>query len=263
MSLTTFVYVSPVQTIPLCDQTGIPTIPFDGFRSMVRCGEQMSDHERCVKHYHSRRAGPSHAKTHRGASIAEPTRVRISSVAARMVLASVSLSLVLPMFACGSNPVAPAPVTPSAATFTVSTLSFTSDPQDFVGQGQSPVYTLQNAAFLQYVARSGGFISVAVQPKDEPPSAQWSLIIMAPTGQLITPGSYDTMRLSTNSTYGLDFVGNMHGCNNEAGHMVIHSVEVGPDLMGLKHFRVSFENHCDGRSAALRGEVAVLADPWR
>ena len=180
-----------------------------------------------------------------------------------MVIASVSLSPVLLMFACGSSPAAPAPVTPSAATFTVSTLSFTSDPQDFVGQGQARVYTLQNAVFLQSVGRSGGFISVAVQPKDEPPSAQWSLIIMAPTGQLITPGSYDTMRLSTNSTYGLDFVGNMHGCNNEAGHMVIHSVEVGPDLMSLKHFRVSFENHCDGRSAILRGEVAVLADPWR
>src|ERR1051325_4037712 len=32
VSFTTFVYVSPVQTIPLCDQTGIPAIEFDGFR---------------------------------------------------------------------------------------------------------------------------------------------------------------------------------------------------------------------------------------
>ncbi len=165
--------------------------------------------------------------------------------------------------ACAGNPEAPSPVALSAATFTASTLSFTSDPQDFVGQGQARVYTLQNAVFLQSVGRSGGFISVAVQPKDQSPSAQWSLIIMAPTGQRITPGSYDTTRLNTNSTYGLDFVGNMHGCNDEAGHMVIHSVEVGPDLMSVKHLRVSFENHCDGRSAALRGEVAVLADPWR
>src|SRR5262245_25058299 len=31
VSFTTFLYVSPVQTIPLCDQTGTPTIPFDGF----------------------------------------------------------------------------------------------------------------------------------------------------------------------------------------------------------------------------------------
>src|SRR5215831_3353088 len=31
VSFTAFVYDSPVQTIPLCDQTGTPAIAFDGF----------------------------------------------------------------------------------------------------------------------------------------------------------------------------------------------------------------------------------------
>ena len=31
VSFTTFAYVSPVQTIPSCDQTGTPAIAFDGF----------------------------------------------------------------------------------------------------------------------------------------------------------------------------------------------------------------------------------------
>src|SRR5262249_12803915 len=31
VSFTTFLYISPVQTIPLCDQTGTPAIAFDGF----------------------------------------------------------------------------------------------------------------------------------------------------------------------------------------------------------------------------------------
>src|SRR6185369_10741795 len=31
VSFTTFLYVSPVQTMPLCDQTGTPAIAFDGF----------------------------------------------------------------------------------------------------------------------------------------------------------------------------------------------------------------------------------------
>jgi hypothetical protein len=192
--------------------------------------------------------------------------MRHSALAARIAISSVAVGSMVAMAACGANPSAPSAPSPtarSAATFTGSTLAFTSDPQDFVGQGESRAYTLQNAVFLQSVGRAGGFISVAVQPMNQPPSAQWSLIITAPTGQLITPGSYDTRSLNTSSTYGLDFVGNQHGCNTAAGHMVIHSVEVGPDLMSLKHFRVSFENHCDGRSAALRGEVAVLADPWR
>jgi hypothetical protein len=192
--------------------------------------------------------------------------VRTFDLAARITISSAAAASIVLMVACGGNPSAPSAPSasaPSAATFTASTLAFTSDPQDFVGQGESRAYTLQNAVFRQSVGRSGGFISVAVQPMNQPPTAQWSLIIMAPTGQLITPGSYDTTRLNTSSTYGLDFVGNQHGCNTEAGHMVIHSVEVGPDLMSLKHFRVSFENRCDGRSAVLRGEVAVLADPWR
>jgi hypothetical protein len=41
VSFTTFAYVSPVQTIPLCDQTGTPAIAFDGFlhfRSSVISG---------------------------------------------------------------------------------------------------------------------------------------------------------------------------------------------------------------------------------
>src|SRR4029077_17669960 len=41
VSFTAFVYVSPVQTIPLCDQTGTPAIEFDGFlhfRSSVISG---------------------------------------------------------------------------------------------------------------------------------------------------------------------------------------------------------------------------------
>jgi hypothetical protein len=32
VTFTTFAYVSPVQTIPWCDQTGTPAIAFDGFR---------------------------------------------------------------------------------------------------------------------------------------------------------------------------------------------------------------------------------------
>src|SRR5262245_45625957 len=41
VSLTTFLYVSPVHTIPLCDQTGTPAISFDAFlhfRSSIIAG---------------------------------------------------------------------------------------------------------------------------------------------------------------------------------------------------------------------------------
>jgi hypothetical protein len=189
-------------------------------------------------------------------------RMRISSCRRRVALSSATMVSVMLTLACGGNPAGPSPAIPSAATFTTSTLSFRSDPQDFIGQGQPREYTLQNAAFRASAARSGGFISLAVQPMNEPSSAQWTLVIIAPSGP-ITAGSYDTTRLNTSSTYGLDFVGNQHTCNTAAGHVVIHSVEFGADLNSVKHFRASFENHCNGSSAALHGEVAVLADPLR
>jgi hypothetical protein len=31
----------------------------------------------------------------------------------------------------------------------------------------------------------------------------------------------------------------------------------------LKEYNVTFEQHCDGVSAALRGELAIVANPWR
>ena len=182
---------------------------------------------------------------------------------ARVAISAAAVVWIPMTFACGGNPVAQSPVVPSAATFTVSTVSFTSDPQDFAGRGESRVYTLQNAAIRANVARSGGLISVAVQPAGNPPPLQSSLLLIAPTGQRIGRGEYDTTRLGTSSTYALDFEVDQRMCNTEAGHAVIHSVEFGPDLLSVTELRVSFENHCNGSSAVLRGEVTVLADPLR
>ena len=186
--------------------------------------------------------------------------------ALRIACASAAVVSIVVMVACGSNPAGPSATVPqpqSAATFTSTVLSFTSDPRDFVGLGESRAYTLQNAVFQPGAGRSGRQVSVAVRPNNEPPQATWALIIIAPVGQQVTPGSYDTTNFGTSTTWALDFTGNGHGCNTATGHMVIHSVEFGPDLLTLKHLRVSFENHCENRSPALRGEVAVLADPWR
>ena len=171
------------------------------------------------------------------------------------------------LLACGSsNPTAPtgtASGAQTAATFTTTVLSFTSDPRDFVGQGESRAYTLQNAVFQPGVGRSGRQVSLGVRPNNEPPQSTWALLIVAPVGQQVAPGSYDTTNFGSSTTWALDFNGNGHGCQVASGHMVIHSVEFGPDLLTLKHLRVSFENHCENRSPALRGEVTVLADPWR
>jgi hypothetical protein len=183
-----------------------------------------------------------------------------TSFAARATRCVSAASLLLTL-GCGGSPTAPSPAAP-AASFAVSTFSFTSDPQDFIARGESHVFTLENARIVGNVARSGALISVAVQPTGDPPAPEWSLLVIAPTGR-IAPGTYETTRFNTVTTYGMDFVWSQRMCNTAAGHLVIHSVEFAPDLLSLRHFRASFENHCNGSSAAVHGEVAVLADPVR
>src|SRR5262245_61386214 len=102
------------------------------------------------------------------------------------------------LMVCGGNQSAPSP-----SRTVRKTLSFTSDAQDFVGQGQSRTFTLQNAVFQPLVARSGGYLSVVIRPNDS--SLPWGLIVTAPTGQRLMPGSYDTTRFETATTVGLDF----------------------------------------------------------
>jgi hypothetical protein len=77
--------------------------------------------------------------------------------------------------ACGSNPTAPSDTArgaQSAATFAMTVLSFTSDPRDFVGQGESRAYTLENAVFQPGVGRAGRQVSLGVRPNGGAPSRQ-------------------------------------------------------------------------------------------
>jgi hypothetical protein len=97
--------------------------------------------------------------------------------------------------ACGSNPTAPSDTArgaQSAATFAMTVLSFTSDPRDFVGQGESRAYTLENAVFQPGVGRAGRQVSLGVRPNGGAPQSTWALLIVAPVGQQVAPGSYDT-----------------------------------------------------------------------
>jgi hypothetical protein len=65
------------------------------------------------------------------------------------------------------------------------------------------------------------------------------------------------------SSWSADFSGDGRGCGHRTGLIVVHSFDFIPENQALKNFRASFEQHCEGAAAALRGEVAILADPWR
>jgi hypothetical protein len=155
---------------------------------------------------------------------------------------------------------------PASLSAPTTMFAYTSDPQDFLGQGRSLSVTLQNATFRATVARAGGALQVFVQRTDVPssePTLFTSLVIVAPTDRALSPGSYDIVDLGTATAAGLSIGANGHGCNHVTGHMTVHAVAFSADLGTLKELRMSFEHHCEGNLPGMRGELALLADPWR
>jgi hypothetical protein len=164
---------------------------------------------------------------------------------------------------CSSKgPTAPtAPASP-AATYAVTTVSFTSDPEDFVGRGRALTFTLENSLFSANVGNDGSYLSIVIRPKSGT-TPVWGFIVTSPNGSAISPGTYTTIRSPVSDSWSADFGGDGRGCGRITGRMVVHAFDFIAVNQALKHFRASFEQHCEGASPALRGEVAVLADPWR
>jgi hypothetical protein len=170
--------------------------------------------------------------------------------------------------ACGNGPTEPTPpsssnpTTPPIATSTTTRLSFTSDPASLVGQGESRTYTLQNATFIPIIGHVGRYLSVVVQPKDPAnESLNWGAVILAPFGTVLAPGTYSATPGGSFDNWMFDFFGGGRSCGSgTTSTLRISEVAVTGDQ--LQRLRASFIMYCGG-SATVRGELVVLADPWR
>jgi hypothetical protein len=166
---------------------------------------------------------------------------------------------------CSRSPTAPTPpvvpVSP-AASYPVTTFSISSDPEDFVGRGRSMAFTLANSLFAANVGNNGAYLSIVMRPLSGP-TPVWSLIVTSPNGSRISPGTYTTTRDPLSNGWSADFGGDGRGCGRITGRLTVHAFDFIAENQALKNFRASFEQHCEGAAPALRGEVAVLADPWR
>jgi len=165
----------------------------------------------------------------------------------------------------GKGPTAPtAPAAPAspAASYAVTTVSITSDPEDFVGRGRSMTFTLENSQFTANVNSDGAYLSLVIRPRSGTLPV-WSFLVTSPKGSRISPGTYPTTRSFLSDGWAADFGGDGRGCGRTTGRIVVHAFDFIEVNQALKNFRASFEQHCEGAPPVLRGEVAVLADPWR
>ena len=163
--------------------------------------------------------------------------------------------------ACSRNPEAPSEAAPT--TF----VQYTSEAGDFVGGGKSARLTLATASFTPFVNdhfNAGIRQSIALTIRPFAASdVVWNLDLLSTVGRRLTVGTYENAEWipSSPEVPGLDFVAG-RGCNRSTGRFEILEVVYGSN-QPLDRLHVTFEQRCVGSVAALRGELRIVADPWR
>ena len=135
------------------------------------------------------------------------------------------------------------------------TWTMTSDPGDWVGQGQSYAFSqpddrIESGSGLN---RNGvGFSAYAG-------GTYWSGIIGAPTGQQLVPGTTyaNATRFGDATHPRLDVSGDGRGCNATTGQFTIIDINFGP-YGYLNSVHLTFEQHCEGLAPALRGDINLV-----
>ncbi len=145
-------------------------------------------------------------------------------------------------------------------TATSGSLTLQSDAGDFVGQGQAASFSSPADTFLSH--GNGSTMRVDVHPQDYP-TEWWQLVFAAPAGQQLTTGTYTNAArwpFQPTAQPGLQVFGDGRGCNTLNGTFTVLSASFGPYGYPIS-FDATFEQHCEGSAAALRGEVKVTNPP--
>ncbi|MEU9441130.1 hypothetical protein AB0D42_09445 [Streptomyces sp. NPDC048304] len=144
-----------------------------------------------------------------------------------------------------------------AQTVSDGSLAFSGDAGDYISGGQSYSYSTASGDGLNvYASTDDTHIAVSVSGAN---GDWWSLDLAAPSGQALTPGDYTgATRYPFNSASepGLSVDGNGRGCNTLTGSFSISDVTFGPNGY-VEKLDATYEQHCEGGTAALRGEVHI------
>jgi len=136
-------------------------------------------------------------------------------------------------------------------------LTMTSDPGDYIGQGLNWSYSLPPDSFGSQILFSNGVEAIVNGANGD----WWYLDFGAPFGARLTPGTYTNAArwpFQDPSQPGLSVFGNGRGCNTLMGSFTVLDATYAQDG-SLQSFHATFEQHCEGFAAALRGEVQLAS----
>jgi hypothetical protein len=136
-------------------------------------------------------------------------------------------------------------------------LSFASEKGDVMGSGRTLRLEVPTSTFTPELDATHSRLFVHVLGSDGLSAHDqfWSLMLEAPQGQQLLPGTYaDAVRSALPGVPGLVFFGNGFACSATSGQFVITEAVYGANA-SVERFHATFEQHCGGAAAALRGEL--------
>lgn len=91
----------------------------------------------------------------------------------------------------------------------------------------------------------------------------WSWDFTVPTGQAITPGTYETASPGSPTGAGASFTGMSRGCNGSQGDVTIHEYSIDAGSDALLTLAATFKLGCAGSASSAYGEIRYnSAIPW-
>ena len=146
-------------------------------------------------------------------------------------------------------------------------LSYISDPGDYIGAGQTADIAFGDATWSDQFNVSAGVqqLGLSVISTAGYSGFWWYIHFAAPRGQTLAVGSYPLATrwpFQAPTAPGFDFSGSGRGCNMSSGQFEILSISIAADS-SINWFHAKFEQHCENLTPALKGEVVVVANPWR
>ncbi|MGC4886379.1 hypothetical protein [Micromonospora sp. DT227] len=151
---------------------------------------------------------------------------------------------------------APAQAQPVAS----GSVTFSGDQGDYITGGGSYAYSVADGDQLTTSASTdASHVSVNVNGYG---GDWWYLDFDAPGSQPLTPGTYEnaTRYPFNGAGPGLSLDGNGRGCNELTGTFTVLNAAFGPNGY-VQTFDATFEQHCEGGTAAARGEVHIANPP--
>jgi hypothetical protein len=147
-----------------------------------------------------------------------------------------------------------------AQTVTSGTFTMTGDSGDYITGGATYGYDASAGDSLSVRADDdlrGIYLSISGKNGD-----WWSMDLNAPLGKTLAAGEYPeaTRAPFSGAGAGIDIGGNGRGCNTITGSFVVAEAVYGP-YGYVEKFDATFEQHCEGGTAALRGRVVINNAP--